>query len=299
MTVHRNHLAALHVLLEARLTTLLEAMPAAQAGDMRSVHQARVATRRLREALPVLRASIDSQALGRAERQVRKMTRALGPVRELDVALAHLDDLGARNLVSSRALARLRAAMSQERQSRRREMLAAITPGKMQRLQQRLQDVRAAPPAPNSPAALEEARMQVARRARRLASAVERAGGLYLPDRLHLVRIASKKLRYALEIERELKRSRGTARVSQLKRLQDLLGRMHDFEILIDRTRQVQADLAGSDRKLTLELDTIVRTLEAECRRDHAAYMRRRAAILKLCQVLAGDGEMVSPAAVA
>jgi CHAD domain-containing protein len=281
-----DHRAALLLMLKQRLTTLLDAIPAAQAGDTRSVHQARVATRRLREALPVLRTSVDPAALLRLRRQVRKMTRALGPVRELDVALQHLDELAGRNLISPRALGRVRQSIARERLARRREMLSAITPGKLERLRQRLTHVSSGPEAPQSGAAVEEATAQVAKRATRLASAIERAGGLYLPDRLHAVRVAAKKLRYAMEIQRELKRSRGTARVTQLKRLQDLLGRMHDSEILIDRTRQVQAELAVSDRKLTLELDTIIRTLEAECRADHATYMRRRPAILKLCQTL-------------
>lgn len=281
-----DHRAAHLVLLNQRLATLLDAMPAAQAGDMRSVHQARVATRRLREALPVLRASISKRGLSRAQRQVRRMTRALGPVRELDVALAHLDTIGARNVVSSRALARVRQAVARDRMARRRDMLATITPAKIEKLRQRLGDVDSSPDVPHAAAALEEASRQVARRARRLAAAIDRAGGLYLPDRLHAVRIAAKKLRYALEIERELKRSRSTARIGQLKRLQDLLGDMHDCEILIDRTRQVQADLARTDRRITTELDTLVRTLEAECRRDHAGYMRRRTAILKLCETL-------------
>jgi CHAD domain-containing protein len=292
-----DHRPVLLLLLNERLTALLDAMPAAQAGDMRSVHQARVATRRLREALPVLRSSLNDHALGRAERQVRKMTRALGPVRELDVALAHLDELAANHLVSGRALSRLRQTIARERFARRRELLAAITPGKMERLRHRLgraghDDGEAPPPT----TALDEARAQVVRRASRLEAAVEHAGGLYLPDRLHAVRIAAKKLRYALEIERELKRSRGTARITQLKRLQDLLGRMHDSEILIDRIRQVQATIAGSDRKLTGEFDTIIRTLEAECRTDHATYMRRRPAVLKLCRVLLDEDNVSSPA---
>jgi CHAD domain-containing protein len=291
-----DHRAVLLVLLNERLATMLDAIPAAQAGDSRSVHQARVATRRLREALPVLRASADETALTRAERQVRKMTRALGPVRELDVSLAHLDELGARNLVSPRALGRLRHALARERIARRRDMLAAISPRKLERLRKRLGQVSTGPEADQPVATLEEARRQVAKRAKRLAASVDRAGGLYLPDRLHAVRVSAKKLRYVLEIERELRHSRSTARVTQLKRVQDLLGRMHDFEILIDRTRQVQAELAGSDRKLTLELDTIVRTLEAECRRDHATYMRRRPSLLKLCDTLGSDDTASAPA---
>lgn len=291
-----DHRPALLLLLKQRLTALLDAMPAAQAGDTRSVHQARVATRRLREALPVLRASLNEDTLGRAERQVRKMTRALGPVRELDVALAHLDELAAHHAVPARALSRLRHALAREQFARRRELLAAITPSKMERLRQRLGRAGDRDPLPRTGGAVDEARAQVVRRAGRLAFMIERAGGLYLPDRLHAVRIAAKKLRYALEIQRELQRSRSTARILQLKRLQDLLGRMHDFEVLIERSRQLQADHAGSDRQLTLELDTIIRTLETECRADHATYMQRRASILKLCQTLVRDLDVSSPA---
>ena len=52
--------------------------------------------------------------------------------------------------------------------------------------------------------ALAEAARRRARRAAELRAAIERAGGIYLADRLHRVRVAAKKLRYALEIQREL-----------------------------------------------------------------------------------------------
>jgi CHAD domain-containing protein len=293
-----DHRAALLALLKQRLTTLIDAMPAAQAGDVRSVHQARVASRRLREALPALRTTVDAPALARVRRQVRRMTRALGPVRELDVALGHLDELAARHVVSTQALARVRQSLAQQRLQRRREMLPEITPAKIEKLRQRLRQVSSGEEPPAEVTAAADMAGQVSRRAGRLLAAMQRAGGLYLPDRLHAVRIAAKKLRYAMEIERELKRSRATARIAQLKRLQDLLGRMHDYEILIDRTRQVQADLATKDRKLTLELDTLIRTLEAACRTDHATYMRRRTSIVKLCETLQA-GEAMKTSAVA
>jgi CHAD domain-containing protein len=291
-----DHRAALLILLKQRLTTLVDAMPAVQAGDMRSVHQARVATRRLREALPVLRKTVHHHTLTRVRQQVREMTRALGPVRELDVALGHLDDIARRSRISGRALGAVRQAMARERLARRREMLATITPGKVEKLRQRLGHVSTGPERPHPASALEDAVTQVARRARRLGAAIHHAGGLYLPDRLHGVRVAAKKLRYAMEIERELKRSKSTARIAQLKRLQDLLGRIHDFEILIDHTRTVQAELAGTDRTMTTELDSLVRALEAECRRDHAMYMRRRASILKLCELFSPSEETSSAA---
>jgi CHAD domain-containing protein len=278
--------ATLLVLLNQRLTTLVDAMPAAQAGDMRSVHQARVATRRLREALPVLRVSVDGDQIGRVRRQVRRMTRALGPVRELDVALSHLDELAGQRIVSPGALTRVRQTIARERLERRREMLAAITPGKIEKLRRRLGLVERSPRPPETAAAIAEAEHQVTRRAGNLTAAMERAGSLYLSDRLHAIRVAAKKLRYAMEVERELKRSRVTARITQLKRVQDLLGQMHDYEILIDRTRQLQAEVAGSDRRLSGELDVLVRTLEEECRQLHGTYMGRRASIARLCERL-------------
>jgi CHAD domain-containing protein len=278
--------AALLLLMNQRLTTLIDAMPAAQAGDVRSVHQARVASRRLREALPVLRASVHQSRLGRVRRQVRRMTRALGPVRELDVALTHLEELANREIVSTRALSYVRQEIARERLERRRELLAAITPGKIEKLRQQLGHVATGPETPTPAEAVEHAQQQVTRRAQKLAAAVHHAGGLYLPDRLHRVRVSAKKLRYAMEVNRELRRSRSTARIGQLKRLQDVLGLMHDFEMLIDHTRRVQALIAATDRALATELDALVRTLEEECRLHHATFMRRRAALLKLCDAL-------------
>jgi CHAD domain-containing protein len=291
-----DHRAAILVLLKQRLETILETMPAAQAGDVRSVHQARVATRRLREALPVLGTAIDTGAVTQLRRQVRRMTRALGPVRELDVALLHLEEFAKRGGVSARAIARVRQSLTEQRLARRGEMLIAVTPGRVEKLRDRLGQLGSRSAAPQAPAALAEADRHVSRRARRLAEAVGRAGGLYMPERLHAVRIAAKKLRYAMEIARELKRSRATARISQVKRLQDLLGRIHDFEILIERTRQVQTEATATDRRIATDLDALVHALEGECRTDHGIYMRRRASILKLCETLNLSDERPSTA---
>jgi len=274
-------------ILRQRLVTLLTAMPAAQSGDETSVHQARVASRRLRGALPMLGATADPDALDRVDRRVRRITRALGPVRELDVALLLLAELEGRGAASAGAIGRVRAAVIAERVKRRREMLDEITPSRLDKLRKQLVGV-AAPETPPTTTGntVAEATAQSARRARRLRAAILRAGGLYLPERLHRVRVEAKKLRYALEIQRELTRSRSRTHLDRLKSQQDLLGRMHDLEILIHRTRTVQASLTARNRRLMTELDSLIRVLEDECRDGHAAYMRTRAALLKLCDVV-------------
>ena len=99
---------------------------------------------------------------------------------------------------------------------------------------------------------------------------------LYLPDRLHAVRIAVKKLRYALELSAEASRERSSADLRVLKRSQELLGRMHDVQMLIDQVRQTQASLAPPSVTVWRDLDTLVASLEDDCRRLHARYMRQR-----------------------
>jgi CHAD domain-containing protein len=142
--------------------------------------------------------------------------------------------------------------------------------------------VGSGPEVGGRPGAIRDAVQRVERRAGRLREAIGEAGSLYLADRLHVVRIAAKKLRYAMEIERELKRSRVTARIRQLKVLQDLLGRMHDLHVLAEHTRAVQAEVAANDRRLTEDLDAFIIAIEEDARTEHGRYMRKREAILKL-----------------
>jgi CHAD domain-containing protein len=293
-----EHSALSVALLRQRLVSLLQAMPAAQAGDETSVHQARVASRRLRQALPLLGVRADLDALDRAGKRVRRITRALGPVRELDVTLLLLTELEKKGTVPARAIARVRAAVVEERMKRRREMLAAITPSKIDKLRKRLVRVASPDSAPlTKRSALVEANAQAARRAVELREAIERAGGIYLADRLHRVRVAAKKLRYALEIQRELTRSRSTSALNRLRTQQDLLGRMHDLEILIDRARGVQTTLAPRDRRGMSELKTLIRVIEDECREGHATYMRARPALLKMCDAIAAANGASRPTA--
>lgn len=286
-----EHSALSVALLRQRLVSLLTAMPAAQEGDETSVHQARVASRRLREALPVLGTRADEAALDRVQKRVRRITRALGPVRELDVTLLLLAELEGKEAAPVRAIERVRKAVIEERQKRRRDMLDEITPSRLDKLTRRL--VRVAAPATRPQVtrnALAEAAMQSAARARKLRAAIEHAGGIYLADRLHKVRIQAKKLRYAVEIQRELMRSRSTAGLNRLKTEQDLLGRMHDLEVLIDHARDAQGKVNPRDRRGMSELNKLIRVLEDECREGHAAYMHGQPALLKLCDsIVAAD----------
>ena len=111
-------------LLRQRFTALARGLAGARAGDVTAIHQARVATRRLREALPL----VTSGGAGRKlERTIRRLTRALGPVRELDVALQTLDELRARRRrAARRASPACGSCIAAERQTLHAEAVKAI-----------------------------------------------------------------------------------------------------------------------------------------------------------------------------
>src|SRR3954470_20725987 len=220
-------------LLDRRSRALKRQLAAAIAGKDAGVHQARVASRRLREALPVLTEGLQHSKAGKARRKVRKLTEALGTVRELDVTLHMIDELAERPATPRPALADVRAQVIEERERRRTVMLKRLDEVDSAKLARRLLAVRrAVAAAPNSLGWRSALAVRIARRARRLEKAIADAGQIYEPEALHQVRIAAKKLRYALEIADESGAAPCPGAVRAIKKVQDALGRMHDLQVL-------------------------------------------------------------------
>src|SRR6476660_7751032 len=94
----------------------------AHEGKVDAVHQARVASRRLREVVPVLGRGLDDVRLKPLRRDLRDLTRALGPVRELDVALGMVDELPADDPDAVRLAAAWREDLEHRRRAPAREL---------------------------------------------------------------------------------------------------------------------------------------------------------------------------------
>ncbi|HEY3380201.1 MAG TPA: CHAD domain-containing protein [Vicinamibacterales bacterium] len=267
---------AVHRALARRLLVLDRDLPAALQFDAEALHRTRVASRRLREVLPALPSDGRNSGNGyeRDRRQVRarvrRLTRALGGVRELDVALALLEEYAGREpaLACLRGTARL--AIEQERDRRRGDMvrrLEAIDAGKL--LDQLSRLARQATDESRAERT-DRLRRRVRRRARRLLAAVDEAGALYAFDRLHLVRIAAKKLRYALELVQEVGGVRTLRFVKRLKQVQDLLGRLHDLEVLAGQIRRLATGAAADGES---GADHLLELITRETRELHGAYL--------------------------
>jgi CHAD domain-containing protein len=281
--------AGRYQLLKTRLDRLTKMLHGVSEGDVEAIHRARVASRRLRELLPIL--EMEAGEAGKLGRRLRKVTRRLGDVRELDVLLLLVGELK-EDALPARTLARVADEVQVERARARKRFMSKIGPGELRRTARKLGRVARRLEKGDAPGA--ESRRwrwaldaRVARRATVLAQTIERAGALYLPDRLHAVRIAVKKLRYAVELSAEAAGNARSADVRLLTRQQDLLGRLHDYQVLIDRVRRSHTSFPATDVPAWREQDRLVASLENAARRLHARYIRRRAPLAELCDRLA------------
>jgi CHAD domain-containing protein len=283
-------------LLTRRLQALKRHLPQAVAGDDRGVHQARVATRRLREAVPVLATGLKHSKAGKARRKIRRLTRALGAVRELDVTLGLLDELAAAEQVPRAAVEDVRAHVISERDHRREVMLERLEKVDAEKLERRLLSVAEALEGAEHEQWRAALAARLLKRGRRLAAAMTEAGQMYAPEQLHAVRIAAKTLRYGLELAHEAGAAAAGPHVRAIKRAQDVLGALHDLQILQRHVAEVQASAAPrADMRVSLE--ALAQHIEAECRHLHARYLVMTPDLRATCAaVVEIAGQELSPA---
>lgn len=289
--------------LERAARTLQRAWPGVVAGDAEAVHRARVATRRLREALPL--AGGGERPARQLRRDLRALTCTLGPLRELDVSLGLVVELMREEPGFEPALELVREALMERRVRRRARALPAIEALDVSALAGAVVDTVEPPPShagegtghSAGPVSAQAARRRMERRAAQLRAALDQAGPLYAPEPLHAVRIAVKKLRYAVE----LAQSAGVPGVARdarrLKRVQDLLGGLHDWQVLADHVGRVQTAAPLGDDCMS-DLTTLLSHVEDRCRARHGTFVAQRSGLQDLCDRLtstfASDGASCS-----
>ena len=248
----------------------------ARRGGTGAVHRLRVASRRLRAAVP-LAAKPAGIATVDVLRELRRMTRAFGVVRELDVArellaafaardpwaasaLASVDDHCA--ALRKRALETARKRLSHDEALLLRSHVDALADRVLARNRGRETTLTLL--------------ADVGRRARDVSVAMDHAGTVYGLESLHRVRIASKKLRYTLELAGGVlgPASERTA-VRVLKRLQARLGAIHDMQVAQQHLRTV-ASAPDTGIAFGADLARVDQEMEIQCRRLHAQMVRRK-----------------------
>lgn len=269
-----------------RLKTFRRDLAGAQQGSVEALHRARVVARRFSELLPLL--DIDFEIRRKLKRRLRQVTKQFGDVRELDVLAALLEDLRQSGGYPLPAVKILADAVSEARVEARTRLAARLPTPRLNRLADRLEtalrscesrsaDIRQSARRPKR-TWLWALEARLVHRAFGVRAAIEAAGAVYAPQRLHDVRLALKKLRYAVELLDE--GPSVAADLATLRAAQDTLGRLNDLQALVTWGREVQTSLVPPSITGLRALGALVHAIEDDCRRLHARYMRERASLI-------------------
>jgi CHAD domain-containing protein len=227
-----------------------------------------VASRRLREVLSVIDAAYRHSHTGRAARTARRVTRALGPVREIDVALIELDRASRRHGWPDELIGVIRRRLVQQRERRGKRLATKIAKDDRAKIRDEVRGLVTRVSEADDRAWQSALAARIVRRARAVLDASAAAGTIYVPERLHALRITIKKLRYALELLPPTPAFEVADALRLLKRAQGRFGTLHDIQIL---TAEVQAIDATSRRpRDRAALRAAIEDLERDCREIHA-----------------------------
>ncbi len=259
--------------LVARVRSLEKRMTDTKAGDAHAVHHARVASRRLRDVLRAVTAIGGKYVRTSLKRQVRRVTRALGTVREMHVTLALLDEEAKRCQWPQAVVADVRRTLEAERERREERMRAKLHAIDFDDLGRRARDL--ADEVALVPRAVWQQALVASLEQRSAAAvvALNDLGPLYVADRLHAVRIAAKKCRYSFELVQDSTGANTSAIVRRLKHLQDRLGRLQDLHVLEDFLRGGPSKAPTRRIRDAAPLQAMIDACDIECRALHAAVL--------------------------
>ncbi len=245
------------------------------------VHQLRVATRRLAAALSIFNRQFGRRTSRKLRRVARRLRRASGTVRDLDVLFAMFEshaESRADPASAAPAIERCRAAFNERRHAALQE-LTQIAAAQAARFQKAADAARAdlqQRPARGVgfvPRLASVARKILPKRLRQLLAAAD--ADLNDLDVLHQLRIAAKRLRYAMEafafcfpiaFRRDL--------YAQVEAVQEDLGTINDLRNLRDLLLELNRSAGRGDRAGNPALGDLTWRLDREIAERRAAFIR-------------------------
>jgi CHAD domain-containing protein len=264
---------------------LLLQLPAARLGtDPEGVHQARVASRRMRSDLKTFEPLLDSEWSTGLEAELEWLIDELGAVRDADILGAKLRDVIARHPEIDPDAAR--AVLQQVRLERRRDR---------RRLLRHLVDQRAMVLFDHLVAASVDPAMArradrpardvmpklVRKRWRRLDRAIGRLDRHPAPAELHAVRILAKRVRYATEAVAPAVGKQARRFAKDAARIQDALGELNDAAVagawLTEVGERLDGPAAFAAGQMAQQLVVDARTHDKRWRTAHRSMTKHTA----------------------
>ncbi len=202
----------------------------------KGVHDMRVATRRLRSALRDFEQIVDDLSIKHVKKGLKKFADALGAVRDQDVAIGALEKLRteADNAQIDGGIARLIDERRLERERAYLKLVKTISAGPIEELRERFStaiDSALGQRELFRPASVKDAGREV------ISSGIDALGNLgrniYDPfngKALHKLRIAAKRLRYAIELFAQCWNGSLDQYAAEMSKLQSHLGEVRDCD---------------------------------------------------------------------
>ena len=252
-------------------------------GDEAAIHEARVAIRRLREPLALLRARYEESHVESLDKRLNRVFKALGRARDADIAQRLVHHVETRFPLVPVALGHLRMTIARKRLEARRDLIRTLEST----------EAHAFAAAFNAARQRELWRFlghdpwrghlsaHIRNRAAEVLQAVNHAGGVYFRNRSHTARVAIKQLRYALELANALGVRRDAGDFRALRKAQNALGEAHDRQLLIGDINELTANNALVPAQ---EAAILEQFLAAEIAAFHQKYMLMRAEVLEWCE---------------
>lgn len=259
-------------LLRDRIRHLFKILPAALTFDEEGVHDMRVTTRRLGIMLPVLAVKPGGKRIRRAIRAMRRLRRAAGVSRDLDVSVALFEELASASNGDRRQAEILHRRLRDARRRSHRRMQRSVAALDIAELKGDLQGIMRRG-ADDLFTVLRRLREEQKSRGMKLLETMEVVGSSYDPDALHRLRRQVRRMRYLAEVNMAvLDRTPDATRI--FRELQDALGRLHDAHVLV---LWLDGQIAASEKRGQSDLALTARRLrgaiEATAREDHRAYL--------------------------
>ncbi|HZL38390.1 MAG TPA: CHAD domain-containing protein [Tepidisphaeraceae bacterium] len=214
--------------------------------DSDAIHRSRVATRRLKAALDLLKPVLSDEQRKPFAVVLRKLRRRLGPLRDLDVMIGHLAELrgahahgGAVQWLGDRLRAR-REAQREAIPGKRAHSRVLARLGTWWGLREEVAEAREAADS----LLAQSLHLQLDA----FAEQADRLSGKTLgcdpaqPQDPHAVRIAAKNFRYTLEMAGVQGHKLPVSIMRGFKRMQESLGLWHDYVVLTERAMQVSLE---------------------------------------------------------
>jgi CHAD domain-containing protein len=199
--------------------------------DPEFVHQARVATRRMRSAFILLRSAVPAESADYFEKSLQQLGRLFGAVRDLDVFIINLRTYREKlEKFSKRDRRLLKKVIIKERRAPFHALLKALASSSFHTFERRMEQFMTLPEgsAPGSMTMKDAAPQAIKSRLTDVMAQRRKVTANPVLTEYHCLRIKAKRLRYALEFMAPLYGSAFDEIIPRTVEIQDCLGELQD-----------------------------------------------------------------------